>query len=67
MFDVPDYTACDMAESEVVDLSKSEGLEYSYEVFPFGFATLTSGEIGVQGARCFEVSSNVTRSRHAYR
>ena len=28
VFDVPCYTACDMAESEVVDLSKSEGVEY---------------------------------------
>ena len=53
VFDVPDYTACDMAELEVVDLSKSEGVEYSYEVFLFGLTTLTSGEVGVQGVRCF--------------
>ena len=29
VFDVPCYTARDVAESEVVDLSKSEGVEYS--------------------------------------
>ena len=29
MFDVSCYTACDVAESEVVSLSKSEGVEYS--------------------------------------
>ena len=28
-FDIPDYAAGNMAESEMVDLSKSEGLEYS--------------------------------------
>ena len=53
MFDVSCYTARDMAESEVVDLSKSEGVEYSYEVFLFGFATFTGGEIGVQGVHRF--------------
>ena len=67
MFDVPCYTAHNMTESEVVDLSKSEGVEYSQEVFLFSLATFTSGEIGVQGVRCFqEASSNVTRSCHAY-
>ena len=29
VFDIPDYTAGNMAELEMVDLSKSEGLEYS--------------------------------------
>ena len=53
MFDIPDYTAGNMAESKMVDLSKSEGLEYPQEVFSFGFATFTCGEIGVQGVRCF--------------
>ena len=53
VFDVPCYTARNMAELEVVDLSKSEGVEYSYEIFLFGFATFTSGEISVQGVRCF--------------
>ena len=28
VFDVSDYAACDVAESEVVDLSKFEGVEY---------------------------------------
>ena len=53
VFDVSGYTARDMAKSEVVDLLESEGVEYSYEVFLFGLATFTSGEIGVQGVRCF--------------
>ena len=53
VFDVPYYTARDVAESEVVDLSKSKGVEYSYKVFLFGLATFTGGEIGVQGDRCF--------------
>ena len=53
MFDIPCYTARDMAESKMVDLSKSKGVEYSYEVFLFGLTTFTSGEIGVQGVRCF--------------
>ena len=67
MFDVSDHTARDVAESEVIDLSKSESVEYSYKVFLLGLATFTGGEIGVQGVRCFrEASSNVTRSRHAY-
>ena len=67
MFDVPYCTARDMAESEVIDLSELKGVEYPYEVFLFGFAAFTGGEIGVQGASCFqEVSSNVTRSHHAY-
>ena len=68
MFGIPDYAAGDMAEPEMVDLSKSESLEYSQEVFLFGLATFTCGEIGVQGVRCFrQASSNVTRSRYAYR
>ena len=29
MFDIPDYAAGNMTEPEMVDLSKSEGLEYS--------------------------------------
>ena len=53
MFDVSCHTARNMAEPEVIDLSKSEGVEYSYEVFLLGLATLASGEIGVQGVRCF--------------
>jgi hypothetical protein len=28
VFDVPDHTTGDVAKSEVIDLSKSEGLEY---------------------------------------
>ena len=54
MFDVPNYATRNVAKAEVVDLSKSEGLEYSKEVFLFGFTALSSGEIGVQGVRCFE-------------
>ena len=53
MFDVPCYAARDVAESKVIDLSKSEVLEYSQEVFLFSLATFTSGEIGVQGVHCF--------------
>ena len=53
MFDVPCYTARDMAKSKVVDLSKSEGVEYSQEIFLFGLATFAGGEIGVQGVCCF--------------
>ena len=53
VFDIPDYAAGDMAESEMVDLSKSESLEYPQKVFLFGFATFTCGEVGVQGVRCF--------------
>ena len=68
VFNVPDYTTGNVAKSEMIDLSKSEGLEYSQEVFLFGFATFTRGEIGVQGVHLFrEASSNVTRSRYAYR
>ena len=54
VFDVPDYAAGDVAEPEMIDLSKSKSLEYPQEVFPFGFATFTCSEIGVQGVRCFE-------------
>ena len=51
----------------MVDLLELEVVEYPYKVFLFSFATLTSGEIGVQCVRGFrEASSNVTRSRHAY-
>ena len=53
VFDVSGYTARDMAESKVVDLPKPEGVEYSYEIFLFGLTTFTSGEIGIQGVRCF--------------
>ena len=53
MFDVPDYATRNVTETEVVDLSKSEGLEYSQEIFLFDFAAFSSGEIGVQGVRCF--------------
>jgi hypothetical protein len=67
VFDISDHAARDMAKSEMVNLSKSEGMEYSYEVFLFSLATFTSDEIGVQGVSLFrEASSNVTRSRHAY-
>ena len=53
VFDVSCYAARDMAESKVIDLSKSEGVEYSEEIFLFGFATFTSGEVGIQGVRGF--------------
>ena len=53
VFDIPDYTAGDMTKSEMVDLSESEGLEYSQKIFLFGLATFTRSEIGVQGVRCF--------------
>ena len=68
VFNVSCHATRNMAESEVIDLSELEVMEYSYEVFLFGFATFTGGEIGVQGVSCFrEASSNVTCSRHAYR
>ena len=53
VFDIPDYAAGNMAESEMVDLSKLEGLEYSQEVFLFGLATFTRGKVGVQDVHCF--------------
>ena len=53
MFDVPCYTTRDVAESKVVGLSKSEGVEYPQEVLLFSLATFTRGEIGVQGVRVF--------------
>jgi hypothetical protein len=56
VFDIPDYAAGNMAESEMVNLSKSEGLEYSQKVFLFGLATFMRGKIGVQGVRCFSGS-----------
>ena len=49
MFDVSDYATRNVAETEVVDLSKSEGLEYPKEIFFFGFTAFSGGEIGVQG------------------
>ena len=68
MFDVPFNTARNVAESQVKCLLKSEGMEYSQEIFLFSFAARTGGEVGVQGDRRFwEASSNVTCSRHAYR
>ena len=68
MFDVSCQATRNVAESEVIDLSKLEIVEYSYEVFLLGFATFAGGEIGIQCVRGFrEASSNVTRSRHAYR
>ena len=53
MFDVSCYTARNVTEAEVVDLSKSKGVEYSQKIFLFGLATFASGKIGVQGVRCF--------------
>ena len=53
MFDVPDHTTGNVAKSEVIDLSESEGLEYPQKVFLFGFATFSCSKIGVQGVRCF--------------
>jgi hypothetical protein len=53
VFDVSYYTTGYVAESEVVDLSESEGLEYPQEVFFFGFATFARGKISVQDVRSF--------------
>ena len=53
VFDVSCYTARHVTEAEVVGLSKSQGVEYSQEIFFFGLATFTSGEIGIQDVRCF--------------
>ena len=53
VFDVPFHTTGNVAEPEMVDLSESKGLKYPYEIFFFGLATFTRGEIGVQGVRCF--------------
>ena len=53
MFNVSSQATRNMAESEVIDLSKLKVMEYSYKVFLFGFATSTGGEIGVQGVRVF--------------
>ena len=53
MFEVSDCATRNVAETEVVDLSKLEDVKYPQEVFLFGFAALSSGEIGVQGVRCF--------------
>ena len=53
VFDVSCQTTRNVAKSEVIDLSELEVMEYSYEVFLFGLATFTSGEIGVQGVRVF--------------
>ena len=53
VFNIPDYTAGNVAESKMVDLSKSEALEYPQEVFFFSFATVSCSEVGVQDVRCF--------------
>ena len=53
VFDVSCQTTRNMAESEMIDLSQLEVMEYSYEVLLFGFATFTGGEIGVQCVRVF--------------
>ena len=53
MFDVSCQTTRDVAESEVIGLSESEVVEYSYKVFLFDFATFTGREVGVQGVRVF--------------
>ena len=53
MFDVSNHTTGDVAKSEVIDLSESEGLEYPQKIFFFGFATFTRGEIGIQDVRWF--------------
>ena len=43
MFDVSDRAARDVTETKMIDVSKLEGVEYSYEVFLFGFAAFTGG------------------------
>ena len=53
VFDVSCQTTRNVAQSEVIDLSKLEIVEYPYEVFLFGFATFTSGKVGVQCVRGF--------------
>ena len=53
VFDVSCQATRNVAESEVIDLSKLEVVEYPYEVFLFSFATFTSGEVGVQCVRGF--------------
>ena len=53
VFDVSHDTTRDMAESKVIDLSELEVMEYPYEVFLFGFAAFTGGEVGVQRVRGF--------------
>ena len=53
MFDVSGYATRNVTETEVIGLLKSEGLEYPNEIFFFGFTAFSSGEIGVQGVRCF--------------
>ena len=63
MFDVPNHTAGDVAKSEVIDLSKSEGLEYPQEVFLFSVATFTRGKVGFQGVRCFFFGKRVLMLR----
>ena len=54
VFDVSCQATRDVAESEMIDLSKLEVVEYPYEVFFFGLAAFTGGEVGIQGVRCFE-------------
>ena len=51
VFDVSCQTTRNVAESEVIDLSKLKIVEYSYEIFLFSFATFTSSKVGVQGDR----------------
>ena len=53
VFDVSCQTARNVAESEVINLSKLEVVEYSDEVFLFGFATFAGGEVCVQCVRGF--------------
>ena len=53
VFDVSCQTTRNVAESEVIDLSKLKIVEYSYEVFLFGLATFTGSKVGVQGDRLF--------------
>ena len=53
VFNISCYTARNMTEPKVISLLKSKGVEYSKKVFLFGLATFASGEVGVQGVRCF--------------
>jgi hypothetical protein len=53
VFDISYHTARNVAESEMIDLSKLEVVEYPYEVFLFGFTAFTGGEVGVQCVRVF--------------
>ena len=53
MFDILCQATRDVAELEVIDLSKSEVVEYPYKILLFGFATFTGGEVCVQRVRGF--------------